>query len=112
MKETKWFSCHECVHAKRALHPNWTRCDHPAVKAAEFEGHGIETYTGDDLNRLDKLVNDDLHIQLVTQGTRRDVPNFDFPFEFECVWISSCAGYERIVNHKLENQIWFSGPNK
>jgi len=109
MSETTFFSCHDCCHKEKAKNPIWSRCGHPAVDAIELEGYGIETYTADDRVKLDHLVNDVLRLRLVNAGEKKIIPNFEFPFQYEAVWIASCKGYDR--HGKKELKMWKSGQN-
>lgn len=109
MSESKFFDCIDCEHRASAPNPIWSQCSHPAVIEAGFSGHGIETYTDEDFNKLDHVVNDVLKLKLVSQGIKKEIPNFEFPFQYEPVWIGFCEGYEKRSGKKI--RIWKSGKN-
>lgn len=86
-----FFSCINCEYSAKAENPTWSECKHPAVDEMKFEGHGLGTYTNEDLSKLERLVNDILKLQVT--HIRSEVPNFEFPFQYESVWIHGCGGF-------------------
>ena len=109
MSETAFFDCVDCKHRVPAASPIWSRCNHIAVEEMEFEGSGIETFTDEDFIRLGYLVNNRLRLKMVNYGVNKTVPNFDFPFQYEPVHITSCGGYE--IKEYSNPRIWKSGDN-
>ena len=87
-----FFSCVNCKHSVKAENPTWSECAHPAVAELKFEGRGLGTYTNEDLSKLERLVNDILKLQVTHIGG--EVKNFEFPFQYESVWIHGCDGFE------------------
>lgn len=110
MTQTAYFSCNNCKHSTKAAQPNWSRCRHPVVEELQFENQELQKYTDADYRRLEYLVNDVFHLQVIT--VKGQTPNFEFPFQFESTWITACNGFEQVVKRDIEDYIWNSGENK
>lgn len=110
MKEHTYFTCMECKYSGKALRPNWSRCNHPVIKELDFSCEEMEKYTDSDYKKLERLVND--IFQMVIISVHGETPNFEFPFEFESTWITSCKGFVKSGKRSIAEIKWYSGPNK
>lgn len=90
--EYDYFDCEQCLYRKPAEDVMWSQCTHPEVLKTKFEGDGVESYTPEDFIKVDRLVNNVLHIGLSTMDNE-EVPNFEWPFKFDTVHMVSCGGY-------------------
>lgn len=110
MSETAYFSCIQCKHSAKAVQPNWSCCRHPTVEKLKFDSHEMQTYTEEDYTKLEYLVNDVFHLQVIVMNG--ETPNFEFPFQFESTWITGCNGFEQAGTRSIEDIKWTSGSNK
>ena len=88
-----YFSCSDCKYGIQSDVPIWAKCIHPAVEQMKFEGKTFPEFTQEDYEKLETLVNDILHLNVVVMSN--EVPNFEWPFKYESTWINGCDGFTK-----------------
>ena len=93
MSEYDFFSCIKCEHCA-VHHANSMRqvCNHPAVLALDIKAQELDEYTPEDYEKVNRVINDVLHLQLTLIDGTAD--NFAFPVKYEPVWIIGCTEFK------------------
>lgn len=94
MEEQYFFSCQNCLHGKPSLDGKYMQCWNPEVEAIGFEGCGTESYTPEDWLKVDVLANKKIRIRTIVMKNEA-IPNFEWPFKFDPIMISSCDSFEK-----------------
>ena len=101
MMEYEFFSCIKCDHS--IPHENKMRriCLHPSIKKARIKGRTLKTYTPEDWEKINNIINNVLHLSVtIIDGTATD---FEFPFRYEPMWINACSEFVQTTRKKGDN---------
>ncbi len=91
-QDIRMFTCTRCKHWHQADNPAWSTCYHPAAKELHFYSKNYHTLTDEEWAQLDHLVFNVLKLKLCQLS--RTIPNFEFPKQYEDIWIDSCGAIE------------------
>ena len=98
------FTCKACKHWSHTGQVPDSICSHPAIEQMKFSikreifaGGAIRTdltkLTQDDLVKINHLANTILQLQVNPTNLDKRV-NFFFPFQYDCIWVTGCAGFD------------------
>ncbi len=90
------FSCNACKHGKYPSYIKdfaWTTCNHPAIKKIGLVEKESTKITKDDWLKFEHLVTDILKLRIIYLGHK--IPNFEFPFHYDALWITGCDKFEK-----------------
>ena len=102
MDDYQMFSCKDCHYVTLAVIANHRRCNHPCIAEVQLEGTGRRTFTKSDWKKIYILVNETLNLQITLIDGK--VTNFDWPFKYEPIWITSCDGFKPSTRVKGYNK--------
>ena len=88
----KMFTCTRCKYWELAPNPAWNSCHHPAAEKLKIHSKDYHKLTDKEWAQLDELVFTVLKLKLCQLS--RTIPNFEFPKQYEDVWIESCGAIE------------------
>ena len=94
------FTCKVCKYWRlkaAAGHDQWSECCYPAIEEMGFGLKDVKDVTREDWTKLEHLVKDILHLRVTYLGFK--IPNFEFPFRYESLWITGCDGFEEDKSH-------------
>ena len=99
MGDYEMFTCFNCKYSARTVRePGCVTCSHPAVVGAGISGRTLITYTPEDFHKINFIINDVLKMDITTIDN--SIPNFEFPYKFDAVWINRCGGYIKKIRIK------------
>ena len=89
-------NCYECKHRSGVSGSAHSRCNHPSIKTSPLgEIMGI-------LGSVGRVTPMSAESNVKVKGNPHGIKNgwFNFPFNFDPIWLENCDGYEKIEEAK------------